>query len=99
VSELDSEEIQGRLKPDARGNPAQRKRFLRSKYYRMPLFIRAFALFVYRYFFRLGFLDGVEGSIFWVLQSFWFRFLVDAKIWEKRHATLLAEDSSVKSEP
>ena len=43
-------------------------------------------LFVYRYFFRLGFLDGTEGLIFWVLQTFWFRFLVDAKIWEKRHA-------------
>jgi glycosyltransferase involved in cell wall biosynthesis len=99
VAELDSEEIQGRIKPDVRGNPAQRKRFLRSKYYRMPLFLRAFALFVYRYFFRLGILDGIEGSIFWVLQSFWFRFLVDAKIWEKRHARMLAEQSTGRSTP
>jgi hypothetical protein len=53
----------------------------------MPLFVRPFALFVYRYFFRLGFLDGTEGFIFWVLQTFWFRFLVDSKIWEKRHAS------------
>jgi hypothetical protein len=87
AAELDSKETSGRLQPDARGNPAQRKRYLRQKYNRMPLFVRPFVLFVYRYFFRLGFLDGTEGFIFWVLQTFWFRFLVDAKIWEKRHAS------------
>jgi glycosyltransferase involved in cell wall biosynthesis len=83
VAELDASDTAGRLTPDARGNPAQRKRFLRQQYNRMPLFVRPFALFVYRYFFRLGFLDGTQGFIFWVLQTFWFRFLVDAKIWEK----------------
>jgi glycosyltransferase involved in cell wall biosynthesis len=97
VIELESEATQDRLKPDARGNPAQRKRFLRGYYYRAPLFLRAFALFVYRYFFRLGFLDGIEGTIYWVLQSFWFRFLVDAKIWEKRHAANLAGSPQEKS--
>jgi glycosyltransferase involved in cell wall biosynthesis len=91
VAELNGAEASGQLEPDARGNPAQRKRFLRQKYYRMPLFARSFALFLYRYFFRLGFLDGTEGLIFWVLQSFWFRFLVDSKIWEKRHAASLAQ--------
>jgi len=91
VAELDSTETSGRLQPNARGNPAQRKRYLRQKYNRMPLFVRPFLLFVYRYFFRLGFLDGTEGLIFWVLQTFWFRFLVDAKIWEKRHASHLSQ--------
>lgn len=86
VAELDAAETAGRLQPDARGNPAQKKRYLRQKYNQLPLFLRPFALFLYRYFFRLGFLDGTEGFIFWVLQTFWFRFLVDAKIWEKRHA-------------
>jgi glycosyltransferase involved in cell wall biosynthesis len=99
VAELDDEHSEGRLEPDLRGNPAQRKRFLRSRYYRMPLFVRAFALFVYRYFFRLGILDGIEGTVFWVLQSFWFRFLVDAKIWEKRHAAKLAAEPSLRSVP
>jgi glycosyltransferase involved in cell wall biosynthesis len=99
VAELDLKEISGRLQPDARGNPAQRKRFLREKYNRLPLFIRPFALFAYRYFFRLGFLDGVEGLIFWVLQTFWFRFLVDAKIWEKRHARRLAGETVEKLAP
>jgi glycosyltransferase involved in cell wall biosynthesis len=89
VAELESQETSGRILPDARGNPVQRKRFLRGKYDQMPLFIRPFVLFIYRYFFRLGFLDGTEGLIFWVLQTFWFRFLVDAKIWEKQHAVQL----------
>jgi glycosyltransferase involved in cell wall biosynthesis len=86
VAEFDTRETADRLVPDARGNPAQRKRFLRQKYYQLPLFVRPFCLFAYRYFFRLGFLDGIEGLIFWVLQTFWFRFLVDAKMWEKRHS-------------
>ena len=88
VAEFKSESKAGRLQPDLRGNPAQRKRFLRQKYDKLPLFIRPFALFAYRYFLRLGFLDGTEGLIFWVLQTFWFRFLVDAKIWEARNITL-----------
>lgn len=90
VAELETNDTTGRIQPDARGNPVQRKRYLRERYNRMPLFIRPFVLFIYRYFFRLGFLDGTEGLIFWVLQTFWFRFLVDAKIWEKRHAANLA---------
>ena len=75
----------GRLQADSKGNPAQRKRALRQKYNNLPLFVRPFALFGYRYFFKLGFLDGTEGFIFWTLQTFWFRFLIDSKIWEKRH--------------
>ena len=96
VAELVSEETSGRLKPDLHGNPAQRKRFLRQRYNQLPLFIRPFGLFIYRYFFRLGFLDGTEGFIFWVLQTFWFRFLIDAKIWEQRHAVQLAGEPVVK---
>jgi glycosyltransferase involved in cell wall biosynthesis len=73
-----------RIQPRFAGNPVQRKRFLRGLYNDAPLFIRPFALFVYRYFLRLGFLDGREGFIFWTLQTFWFRFLIDAKIFEQR---------------
>jgi hypothetical protein len=77
----------GRVAPRAFGNPVERKRFLRRIFNGAPLFARPVALFFYRYVVRFGFLDGVEGTIFWVLQTFWFRFLVDAKIWEQRHAT------------
>jgi hypothetical protein len=37
-----------------------------------------------RYVFRLGFLDGVPGLIFFTLQTFWFHFFVDARIYERR---------------
>lgn len=85
VAEIDAKHEAGRLVADSKGNPAQRKRALREKYNKLPLFVRPFALFGYRFIFKLGFLDGTEGFIFWVLQTFWFRFLIDAKIWEKRN--------------
>lgn len=52
------------------------------KYIKMPLFWRAFAFFVLRYFFRLGFLDGKEGFLWHFLQGFWYRTLADAKVYE-----------------
>ena len=66
------------------GNPIQRRRWWRSTYTGWPLFFRAFVYWLYRYFLRLGILDGKEGLIFHFLQGFWFRFLVDTMIWEQR---------------
>lgn len=57
-------------------------RKMKLKYVRLPLFWRAFAFFVYRYFFRLGFLDGKEGFLWHFLQGFWYRCLADAKVYE-----------------
>lgn len=71
-----------RIKPDLFGNPMEKRRFLRQAYGKAPLFRRAFLYFLVRYFFRLGFLDGKEGLVFHFLQGFWYRFLVDAKIYE-----------------
>jgi glycosyltransferase involved in cell wall biosynthesis len=73
-----------RVQASASGNVMERKRHLRKIYNDAPLFVRPFALFFYRYFLRLGFLDGKEGLIFFVLQTFWFRFLIDAKTYERR---------------
>ena len=67
------------------GTPVQRKRALRAGYNGAPRFLRAFLLFFYRYVLRLGFLDGKPGLIFFVLQTFWFRFLVDAKLYEREN--------------
>lgn len=86
VDELAAAQNEGRVPGKLAGNPVERKRYLRGLYNRTPLFVRPFALFFYRYFLRLGFLDGAEGFIFYVLQTFWFRFLVDAKIYERRSA-------------
>jgi glycosyltransferase involved in cell wall biosynthesis len=73
---------------DLRGDKTARKRWLKENVYgRAPLFVRPIAYFVYRYFFKLGFLDGVPGLIFNVLQGFWYRFLVDVKVYQlQRHA-------------
>ena len=68
------------------GDPVAEKRRARGWYYRAPPFLRAFLLFFYRYVIRLGFLDGRNGLVFYVLQTLWFRFLVDAKLAERRAA-------------
>ena len=51
-------------------------------YYKFPIFIRPFALFIYSYFFKLGFLSGWQGLIFNFFQILWYRFLVDIKIFK-----------------
>lgn len=62
---------------------AKVKRFVKNHgYYSLPKFFRAHLYFIYRYYFRLGFLDGTEGKIYTFLQAYWYRFLVDAKIYE-----------------
>lgn len=62
---------------------AKTKRFVKNHgYYSLPKFLRAHIYFLYRYYFRLGFLDGTEGKIFTFLQAYWYRFLVDAKMYE-----------------
>jgi glycosyltransferase involved in cell wall biosynthesis len=90
-AELEAEEIMSQRQPILRvrplfwGTPIERRRWLRDDLYaRSPLFIRAFLYWFYRYFVRLGFLDGTEGLIFHFLQGCWYRCLVDAKIYERR---------------
>lgn len=75
-----SGQLQARLLGDAR----ERTRFFKTLYYKLPTAARAFTYFIYRYFFRLGFLDGRQGFYFAFFQAFWFRMLVDAKIYERR---------------
>jgi glycosyltransferase involved in cell wall biosynthesis len=70
------------IQPNRYGNPIEQRRWLRMKYYSYPLFWRAGMYFMYRYFIKRGFMDGREGMVFHFLQGFWFRFLVDAKIYE-----------------
>jgi glycosyltransferase involved in cell wall biosynthesis len=59
------------------------KRFVKESIYdRIPYEISSIAYFIYRYIFRLGFLDGRQGLVYHVLQGFWYRFLVGAKMRE-----------------
>ena len=65
------------------GNKTERKRWLKENlYFNVPLFLRPFMYFVYRYIFKFGFLDGKEGFIFHTLHAFWYRFLVDTKVYQ-----------------
>lgn len=65
------------------GSQASLKRWIKENVYiRLPGGLRAFVYFCYRYFLRLGFLDGKEGTAFHVLQGFWYRYLVDLKLSE-----------------
>ena len=65
------------------GTQEQKKKWLKEKIYNaLPLGVKPFIYFFYRYIIKLGFLDGFRGFLFHVLQGFWYRFLVDAKVYE-----------------
>lgn len=79
ILETSTSEVEGLV------GQARTRRWLKSNVYsHAPLFLRAFFYWVYRYVFLLGFLDGTAGLIFHFLQGFWYRFLVDAKLYEYR---------------
>lgn len=81
---LDGSQIDKQLS----GSSDKRKRWLKDILYtKIPLFVRPFIYFFYRYIIKLGFLDGTKGLVWHFLQGFWYRFLVDAKIYDiKRRA-------------
>jgi len=65
------------IQPALFGSPDQHAAWLKQRWYGLPLYIRPVLYFFYRYFLRLGFLDGKQGFIFHFLQGFWYRLLVD----------------------
>jgi glycosyltransferase involved in cell wall biosynthesis len=65
------------LAPRPLGNPDERTAWLKRAWARLPLYLRPALYFTYRYFLRLGFLDGKQGFVFHSLQAFWYRLLVD----------------------
>ncbi len=71
-----------RIEPSLFGTQAQRRRWFKQKLYRLPG--SPILLFFYRYFLRLGFLDGVPGLIYCGFQAVQM-FHTKAKIYELRH--------------
>lgn len=64
---------------------AKWRRLIKYKiFYQLPAGLRNRLYYVYRLYFRLGFLDGKEGRIFTYLQAYWFHYLIDAKLYEKQ---------------
>jgi len=71
------------LKPNLFGNQAQRRRWIKRAFFRVPG--SPLALFCYRYFFRFGFLDRTPGLIYCLFQAVQM-FHTKAKMYEHRAA-------------
>ena len=67
------------------GNAIERRRYLKKIFIMFPNGYRGAILFIIKYFFLLGFFDGYRGFLFHFFNSFWFRTLVDAKIYENKN--------------
>ena len=75
------------LNSDSTSFQASFKRNIKEKIYnKLPFTLSAFAYFIWRYIFQLGFLDGRSGLTYHFLQGYWYRFLVGAKIMELEKA-------------
>jgi hypothetical protein len=72
--------IKWHIQPKVFGTPDERIAWFKSLWYSLPLFVRPFLYFSYRYVWRFGFLDGLTGLLFHFLQAFWFRLVIDVKI-------------------
>lgn len=66
------------------GGQADAKHKKKSTYNKLPLFLRSFIYFCYRYILKGGFIDGKEGFLFAFIQGWWYRTLVDAKVYEAK---------------
>jgi glycosyltransferase involved in cell wall biosynthesis len=78
---LTQKETEAEIAPSLFGTQAQRRRWLKKKIFALPG--SPVLLFLYRYLFRLGFLDGVPGLIYCSFQAVQM-FHTKAKIYELR---------------
>ena len=70
------------VKANLFGTAEERRRWFKKKYLNLPLFVRPIIFWFIRYILQGGFLEGKRGFIWNALQCGWYRFLVDAKIYE-----------------
>ncbi|MDA8940073.1 glycosyltransferase family 2 protein [Pseudoalteromonas marina] len=62
---------------------AKAKRVIKERIYNnLPLFLRPTLYFFYRYVLFLGFLDGKAGFAYHFFQAYWYRSLVDVRVYE-----------------
>lgn len=85
IAELDLSPTDQGVAAGGSSEQAKSKRsWKESIYNRLPFGVGPLAYFLWRYFGQLGFLDGKEGLIYHLLQGFWYRFLVEARVLELR---------------
>lgn len=89
---------EGRWQMRGTSQAAVKRRMKETVYDRIPFPFAACGYFLYRYFIQLGFLDGREGLIYHVLQGFWYRFLVGAKLLELERTLNNVENSRLGPE-
>lgn len=65
------------------GEPEKAKKLRDGLYYRLPKYFRAKMYYWYKFYIKLGFLDGEAGHVWAFLQAYFYRFVVDAKIAEQ----------------
>lgn len=72
-----------KLAPDSKTSERRLRVWIRNQIWpHLPLFLRPFIYFFYRYLLKRGFLDGRAGLTYTFLQGLWFNFLIDAKYYE-----------------
>jgi hypothetical protein len=88
------------LTRESTAKQAKIKRFFKEAVYnRLPFEISTIAYFLFRYVIQMGLLDGRKGFTYHVLQGFWYRFLVGAKLRELEQAVNQADSADeVRSE-
>jgi glycosyltransferase involved in cell wall biosynthesis len=84
---------------DPAGQAGVKRALKKHVYLRLPPFFRAFLYWFYRYFLKLGFLDGKEGLIYHFLHAFWYRFLVDARLFELKKALSAGKSDTARTQP
>jgi glycosyltransferase involved in cell wall biosynthesis len=57
---------------------------LRRLYAKLPPVLRPALVFAYRYFIRLGFLDGYPGLVFCLLHGLWYNLIIDVRVHEMK---------------
>lgn len=70
------------LVPSLRGTPDQKTLRLKEIWYRLPPLLRPFPYFLYRYLFRLGFLDGAQGALYYFLHDLWYELMIAVRLKE-----------------
>jgi glycosyltransferase involved in cell wall biosynthesis len=76
--------IQWKVQPKLFGTSDQQRVWLKNVWINMPLFVRPFIYWLYRYIPTGAFLQGRHGLTFTVLQALWFRIVCDMKVQEFR---------------
>lgn len=85
----------GPLQPKSTSFQASFKRLVKERIYnKLPFTLGAIIYFLWRYILQLGFMDGRPGLIYHLLQGWWYRFLVGAKVMELEQAIAHLHDKA-----